>query len=341
MRVLHLSFHKGCINDFNAVCERLGVECEVLSHVSEWNTNKSLPTLWEYSNQHYNVNHSQAEKYWNRYKDYFNEFDCIITSDTAPLSRIFLQNNWQKKLIIWICNRFDYTHRDAYSPPDFPDKEYYDLFRKATTMPNVKIFSNNAFESLHCSSYDIEINDIMKACGGIGDRGDIGGIGDNSNEQTLYIIPYHNETNMMNLKKHLELMNIKAELRNDKEENKGGWEAGDALIHIPYSPCTMALFESFQIGIIFFIPSFAFLNELFAKYTHHWFQNKDVAFCKPEYIEWYNPDHKDIFIYFDSWEDFVHKYNTLDYEKQKETILAYGKQHMHSCLQKWRDAIFM
>ena len=39
----------------------------------------------------------------------FGKFDVIVTSDTAPLSRIFLQNNWKKPLIIWICNRFDYV----------------------------------------------------------------------------------------------------------------------------------------------------------------------------------------------------------------------------------------
>ena len=56
----------------------------------------------------YNIGHQRAETVWNRHKDYFDKFDVIVTSDTAPLSRIFLQNGWRKPLIIWVCNRFDY-----------------------------------------------------------------------------------------------------------------------------------------------------------------------------------------------------------------------------------------
>ena len=31
----------------------------------------------------------------------------------------FLQNNWEKKLIIWVCNRFDYAHG---SKSGFPEE---------------------------------------------------------------------------------------------------------------------------------------------------------------------------------------------------------------------------
>ena len=33
----------------------------------------------------YNVGHERAQNIWNKHKDYFNQFDAIITSDTAPL----------------------------------------------------------------------------------------------------------------------------------------------------------------------------------------------------------------------------------------------------------------
>ena len=70
MKLLHLSFHKGCINDFNYICEKLNYDCEILSYDKELNSNKELPPLQENDAQHYNITHARAEKYWNTYKEY-------------------------------------------------------------------------------------------------------------------------------------------------------------------------------------------------------------------------------------------------------------------------------
>ena len=117
IKVLHLSFHLGCHNELLAISKELGFEITFLEFTD------GTPSK-------YNVGHDRAEKYWNKHKDYFQQFDLIITSDTAPISRVFLQNSWEKKLIIWINNRFDYF--DAASLDcDFPDSEYYDLIKEA------------------------------------------------------------------------------------------------------------------------------------------------------------------------------------------------------------------
>ena len=69
MKILHLSFHRGCINDFNYVCDKFGYNVEVLSSIKECNTNKDLSTLTLPNAQHYNITHKRAEYYWNKYKD--------------------------------------------------------------------------------------------------------------------------------------------------------------------------------------------------------------------------------------------------------------------------------
>jgi len=63
------------------------------------------------------------KKFGNLHKDYFDTFDVIVTSGTAPLHESFLQNGWTKPLIIWICNRFDYCDY-ASLDCNFPDQEY-------------------------------------------------------------------------------------------------------------------------------------------------------------------------------------------------------------------------
>lgn len=337
MKLLHLSFHKGCINDIDFICKQLSIECEVLSHVLEWNTNKTIDTLAEPSNQHYNVTKERALKYWERYKDYFELFDCILTSDTAPLSRIFLQNNnWNKKLIIWICNRFDYCHQDQYCI-NFPDKEYYELFRNALENPNVKIFGYTQFELEFCKKFNIFIkSDVIKPSGGLSN------IYLTQNEfidlkDTWFIVPYHNETILMDLSTHLKKMGIK----NECKKYNGPVELLNyrGIIHIPYNLSNLALFEIFQLGLIYFIPSFDFLNQL-SKNNNFWFANKDLAFKNHYLIEWYNPEYCDLFIFFNNWNDLKEKLYNTNYYLQQKKILEFGQKHLSKTLKQWEMAFF-
>jgi hypothetical protein len=332
MKILHISFHKGCINDINYICKHFGIECEILSQSHEFNTNKDIQSLWESNNQHYNITHDRAKKYWDRYKDYFEQFDCIITSDTAPLSRIFLQNNWQKKLIIWICNRFDYTHREI--PVDFPDKEYYDLFRKATQMPNVYVIGYTKYENIYCEKFGINVNNVIQPSGGISNV--YNNLTKNSElNNKLFVVPYHNETKMMNLVEHIQ--NMKIDVAFGRYNGPIDLLNYKAIIHIPYAVSNLALFEIFQIGLVYFIPSFKFLLELFNTHKTPFFQ---IPLGNPEIIEWYNPEFKDAFIYFDSWDDFKQKYESLDYAYHKQKVLELGKKHMNNVLSKWKNILY-
>ena len=330
MKVLHVTFHKGCMNDINYICKQLGIECETLSQTDDFNTNKNIQSLWESNNQHYNITHDRAKKYWDRYKDYFEQFDCIITSDTAPLSRIFLQNNWDKKLIIWICNRFDYTHREI--PVDFPDKEYYDLFRKATQMPNVSVIGYTKYENIYCERFGIVIRDVIQPSGGISEvYKNITKKPELNNK--LFVVPYHNETKMMNLVEHLQHMQIEAV--SGKYDGPVDLLNYKGVIHIPYAVSNLALFEIFQIGLVYFIPSFKFLLELFNTHSYPFF---NIPLDDAEIIEWYNPEFKDAFVYFDSWDDFKQKYQSLDYDQHKQKVLEIGKRHMNNVLSQWKNA---
>lgn len=128
IKVLHLTFHRGCECEINAIGKELNWD------LTTWFIPSLEPFFFDgyaKGNALYNIGHKRAEKIWNLHKDYFELFDVILTSDTAPLSRIFLQNGWKKPLIIWICNRIDYSD-NASLDCEFPDDEYYNLLKKAT-----------------------------------------------------------------------------------------------------------------------------------------------------------------------------------------------------------------
>jgi len=322
MKVLHISFHRGCQNDIEYVAKKLNFELEFMEY--DDGISKGLDK--------YNVTHQKAENSWKIHKDYYNTFDCIIISDTAPISRIFLQNNYSKKLIIWICNRFDYAHQPAIG---FPDKEYYDLINDVKNRPNVHIIGYTPFETYYANN--IRRLSIGNKC--IKPIGKIAKTYQNytptiveDKDKTFLIGPYHNDNIMMNLKDKVTSLGIKVFNGRYNGPHDMGEFAG--IIHIPYAWSNLAFFEGISNYVIYIIPSKKFFMELF-KRSNFWFQNRNCI-NMIELSEWYSPEHKDIIIYFDSWDNLKYKINNLDYNKQKIKIKEFANKHENTMLNKWK-----
>ncbi len=135
MRILHLSHHLGCLRDQQYVLEALGHEV----------------TSMRFPHARHEVTRWDAWRLWRKHGDFFNGFDCVLLSDTSPMSRVFLQNRrrFRAKLVIWICNRFDYNMRG--------DRAYRDLFAAARDDPGVRIVPYTAFEKVWCARQGIEL----------------------------------------------------------------------------------------------------------------------------------------------------------------------------------------
>lgn len=321
MKILHISFHKGCQNDIQFVCDQL-------KHDLEYMTFEDGVTK---GNARYNIGHQRAETCWNNYKDYFNTFDLIITSDTTPISRVFLQNNFQKKLVIWICNRFDYSD-GASLDCHFPDPEYYEFIKSIPSRKNVKMISNCDFENFYLNARGIPFrNDVVKPIGGISTLAESILTDVSNKSETFWIPQYHNETRLMNLSAKLNDLQIPN--FNARHGGLDDLKLFKGIICIPYAWSTIALFESIQLGMIYFIPSLDFIFEL-SRTGHFWFQppfQKDLL----QLSEWYSPENKDVFVYFTSWNDLKQKVVELDYDKKRSYIKEFAKNHKTTYLNKW------
>jgi hypothetical protein len=322
MKILHISFHKGCQNDIQFVCDKLKHELEFMTF--EDGITKG--------NARYNIGHDRAKTCWNNFKEYFNKFDLIITSDTTPISRVFLQNNFDKKLVIWICNRFDYFD-GASLDCDFPDAEYYELIKSIPSRPNVKMISNCEFENFYLQTKGIQFNnEVIKPIGGLSSVYSETILTDIQNKSKTFWIPqYHNETILMNLSSKLNELGILN--FNGRHGGLDDLKMFKGIISIPYAWSTISLFESLQLGMIYFIPSLDFIFEL-SKTGHFWFQppfRKDLLHLS----EWYSVDNKDIFVYFNSWEDLKDKITNLNFKEKKQIIQEYAKKHLEMYLNKW------
>uniref|UniRef100_A0A6C0HMY1 Methyltransferase FkbM domain-containing protein n=1 Tax=viral metagenome TaxID=1070528 RepID=A0A6C0HMY1_9ZZZZ len=334
MRLLHITFHKGCELEIEYVFKKLGHELEVMYFDDGITKGNDL----------YKIDHDRAQNCWDKHQAYFHTFDGIITSDTCPTCRPFLQNNWSKLLMIWICNRFDYEMK-----PETIDPEFYRLLRDIPNRKNVFIFGNSMIESVYASQLKrVEVGNLI-----------IKPIGKNviskdktqsydMNKELFYIPPYENETKLMNLSEHLHTLGIpnKCERFSDHISELLVYKG---IICIPYAWSTIALFERIQHGMVTFIPTVRFLMELFTiGAPKGWFQPPFHSYT-PEYFqpelltlsEWYCEENKELFVYFDTWNDLQEKVKTTDFIKKTETILLFAKEHQDEMLGRWKKVIDM
>lgn len=326
MKILHISYHSGCKNELEYVFNKLNYTVEYMQFSDESNNNAK-----------YNMGHERAKKYWDKYQSYFETFDLIIVSDTSPISRVFLQNNYKGKLIIWICNRFDY-YDNCTLDCDFPDKEYYELFYQATKNDNVCIVGYTEFENYYCKNIkNIDVgNEIIKPIGKNMLTVDIDK--KNIEKVDMFFVPlYHNDTKMINLSNMLNDIGIANYCGRyngiiDLLKYKG-------IVHIPYAWSNFALFEGMQNEIIYFIPSIEFLFELKKNKDFFWSPPYDDSLIKMS--EWYCDDNAELFVYFNSWEDLKNKILTIDYDKKKEQIKKFAVKHEEIQMYKWIEMLYI
>lgn len=325
LKVLHLTFHLGCAKDFEEVGKELGLDVTtwyVLSFERGFFDGRSG------GNHVYNLTHERALNVWNKHKEFFDRFDAIVTSDTAPLSRIFLQNGWKKPLLIWVCNRFDYCDW-ASLDGKFPDAEYFDLFRRAAHQKNVRIISYTPYEYHYARKRGVEIGELtIKPIGAkyVWDENFKSAIPSHINKaETLFLYPRLSDHNVSSIITECQRRGLTVHSGvyngpNDLTDFKG-------VLYFPYAWSNLALFENIQRGIIHFVPSEKFIRE------HSYIRY--VTLSEFEWVEWYAKEHRHLFVYFDSWEDLKHKVATTDYTALKKINMEFGAQHRPTMLARW------
>jgi hypothetical protein len=331
LKILHISFHLGCIKDFEEVARELDLD------LTSWYVLSSdLPrehfdgkTL---GNAVYNITHERARMVWEKHKNFFNQFDVILTSDTAPLSRIFLQNGWQKPLIIWICNRFDYCDY-ATSEGKFPDREYYELFRAATHQPNVKIVGYTPYEHVYAKAKGIDTGSFtIKPLGsqekGIRDKHETSIPATINKSETFFIYPRLTGDQLSYIKKKCSEIGLKT--YSGRYNGPNDLEGFKGIIYYPYAWSNLAVFENMQRGIIHFIPSEKFILQM----VHEGIPVRYVTLNQFELVEWYSKDYRPFFVYFDSWEDLKEK-ASKDYGSLSAAVKKCTQEQRKTMLDRW------
>jgi hypothetical protein len=316
------------------VCAQLGIKLTTAYFTDgEYSLHNGGDTIFR-------VNHDRAQKAWEHNRAEWEKYDAIITSDTCPLARPFLQNGWSKPLLIWVCNRFDYLI-------DVNDQEFYHLIRDVPNRPGHRIFGFTEVEKIW-SRYmrGVEIEPlVIRPQGRNLQSAHMRKTYDaaSGNVETIYVPLYGNETNMMDLCGKLTELGIANEAV--KFSHVSELLKYKGVVTIPYGWSTLTLFERMQLGMVVFVPSLDFITRMFQETEHphrRWWFQPPFYLEHPERLrdsEWYCDYHRDIFVYFDSWEDLAVKIRDTDYEAMTERLLEHGRKHTALVLEQWREVI--
>lgn len=316
--VLHITFHKGCQLDLELVAKEL-----------DWNID-SIFLLHEEgaSNDWYSLNDEIVSLFWNRYGNRIQQADIVITSDTAPLARLFV-NHPIKQLVVWVCNRIDYGCTVPH---------YREEVAQLSRQPWVSYVAYTPFEVTFAQQKGFNI--VWK--------GTIRPLGSKKNDSIenhkneIFIGAYHNDRIALDLRSLVQNYVEKAGKTLSVNTRYNGLEdlkGYDAVIHIPYNASNLALFEAIANEIPYLIPSSAFMQRLIDKKEP--LPYKDNLFVpdpKAEVMEWYR--YKDCFITFNSFEEISTLISDECLQHCRERLKKKYEFHREVVLAQWKNIVF-
>lgn len=330
-KVLHLSHHYGCLKDHQYVCDRLQLQLE--SEFSAW-PNGVLPK------GSYKMTDNLSRQIWDQNEEYFNSFDFVTTSDTAPLSRIFLQNidKFRGKLNIWVCNRFDYQMAG--------DSSFYRLFDGATRHSRVNVIPYTEFERVYMNRYNIHtdqevIRPIGKTIPKLLSEYDLVPAQEDVTQDKLDVLVsrYHNDNIFQNSKNICKSLGLKAEHGpyHGAEGLKKLIEQFHCFFFNPDAYSKFTTFEMMQLGMPTIIPSESYLLRNSRK--SNYFFSTGVSEETVHLCEWYNEYCKQYVLYIDGVEEIPAAVDKIKSNAHTicKTMKATAQTHTEKTLAQWRN----
>lgn len=325
-KILHISHHIGCFRDQQYILEKLGFEVH----------------NYKFQDNVFTITKTISETFWNNNLEYINSFDYILISDTAPLSRPFLTHldRLKPKLIIWICNRFDFGMQQ--------ETEYYQLLKQHCNNKNVRVIPSTFFEKMWCLQHGINLmfTEVINPLGKhtIEQENKIPqaeiynqwyGRAETLPDADIFVPFYRNDNvfiPLANVLKHLGL-----NVYNGTFFQVQQLRQYKSVVTLPDTFCKWLSFELIHNNIPAVLPSRKFLLEL-SKQSNYLFNITGYGGAELltddliKLSEWYNPDFVNCRLYFDKFEDIpsiVNNIGPCNFTKE-------SNNHEKTILSKWK-----
>ena len=315
-KILYISRHQGTMANFDYIAKHLGFNITTLKPDYGY---RDKPKCFD------------KDKCLSFVKEKCSEFDFIIISDIIPDSYVYITNKCNKKIILEITNRFDAFVKD---------QTYYKIFAQAVKKKNVIVAENNPFEVYHACEKNSFIpnyylirpvgyppNNIFKK--EHGEYHDIVG--------TIFN-PYYQTSRL--LEEKLNKINLPYKRLPHKYGGPLVLATYKAIIMLPYQVSVMKMMENIRYGVPMIIPSEKLMRKLIkGKYSFAAKQLFNIPNGVRKYIEFYNDEFRDLFIYFDNFNDLPNIIENTDFIAIREKEKKFMKYYEQKILKMWAEVL--
>jgi hypothetical protein len=323
MKTIHLTSHSGTRRNIENLYDCLNMRNQLVTENNVYNG--------------FYISKQKANEIWNYYENNnkLEHYKCLFFTDTTMVARPFLQNieKHQFFIIIYITNRFDWGFFGN------KDEEYLELYSEMSTHDRVIFCADNNYDQYYAKIHGIQflydkcINLTPYLCDKI----------HLPNNNKFFI--YNRGTKINNYEDILKKCNIDYDIFGENYDRYRDSEhicEYKGFIHLPYQVNIQSLWENLGYYIIYFVPSKKFIKDLILNESWYYWEEKERINLLEESIElaeWYIDENKDLFEYFDSWDDleFKTKNITQDYLfEKKQKIQTFMMKNNEKNLIKWK-----
>ena len=326
MNALHLTSHIGTTKNIQNVFKFLNIENKLI-------TQRCINYSLYY-------NEETANDMWNYYSDKLQDISVLIFTDTSMIARPFLQNIEKHNclIVVYITNRFDWGIWG------FTDDFYYKLYSELSNHNRVVFCSDNNYDQYYAMTHNVKFlyDAPIKLTPIINEN-----IIKNSNNKFFI---YNRGTKINKYEQYLKTLNIDYDIYGegyDRFENTESICQYNGFIHLPYQTNIQSLWENLGYFIIYYIPSKNFITELIMQDNswYYWEEKNrpyELLIQSITLSEWYNEENKEVFEYFDSWDDLKYKIENTNDEyiiDKKNKIKAFIENSNKSNIEKWKNIL--
>jgi len=319
--IIYISRHDGTIANFKTIGELLNFNVSVLTPTYEFE--EGPPCFRE-------------DKCKTFVKNICSSYDYVVISDVIPDSYPFLINDCNTKIILEITNRFDLF------VPDDNKVDYYKNFGAAIiNNKNITVVENNPYEVFFACQQGIFIpNYYLIRPAGFAPYLTLLQKNYEAKHEHIAIIA-RTDQDIGVTSKQLKFLKIKYRIFN---KNYGGplvLANYKALLILPYEVSIMKMMENFRYGVVMLIPTERLFRELSSDNSYEFKEKnlKNVTDGLVRYTEWYNTEFRDLFVYFDHWEELPDILNRTDFSSYRKKEMDYIKKYEQKAFDLWAQVL--
>lgn len=349
LRFFNLDLHISVIADVKNIFERLGheiVDWSISDHTWVFDKPKAQVEIIN-QNTWANLNQKMCDQFYERYKDFLDQFDGFIVTHTPAFALLYERCN--KPIII--------VNSTRYESPFTRNPELWKLLneylKKGVKNNKIFIVSNNKGDCNYLRYYTgIESEVIPSLClyTNLKYRG---------GNDTFYCHALWDTSFRQSWNKIASYIGLFTEL-----SPRYAWEELynlKGVVHFPYQVSTMSLFEQYSANIPLFLPTKEFLVKLHKLYPQNILcqlsflgqgdmpskprddlnntLNPDILKLWIDSADYYDPENMPHIQYFHSFQDLNRLLKTVNCAEISRKMEQYNKIRQENAFKKWRELL--